>query len=129
MGLHGILDCRKGCDGAAMSVGFLMHAASWRIAASIAAKVQLVCLGALALTFAVRGGVNDVFSWQLYLVLQFPASLVLVGIFLGALTLSPPSRFDPFWIALAWVLPALLQWALLTCWFRKPWRRSPVAVA
>ena len=70
-------------------------------------RIQLVCLGALALTFALRGGVNDVFSWQLDLVLQFPASLVLVGIFLGALSFSPPSRFDAFWIALAWVLPPL----------------------
>jgi hypothetical protein len=112
-----------------MSVGFLMHAASWRSAASAAARIQLVCLGALALTFALRGGVNDVFSWQLDLVLQFPASLVLVGIFLGALSFSPPSRFDAFWIALAWVLPPLIQWALLTCWFRKPWRRSAAAVA
>jgi hypothetical protein len=105
-----------------MSVGFLLHAATWRSAASTAAKIQIVCLGVLALTFAVRGGVNDVFSWQLFLLLQFPGSLLLVGIFFGALAFSPPSRFDPFWIALAWGLPPLLQWAILTCWFRKPWR-------
>jgi len=105
-----------------MSVGFLVHATTWRSAGSTAAKIQIVCVGVLALTFALRGGVNDVFSWQLCLLLQFPASLVLIGIFFGALAFSPPSRFDPCWIALAWGLPALLQWSLLTCWFRKPWR-------
>jgi hypothetical protein len=107
-----------------MSVGFLVHAATWRSAGYTAGKIQLVCLGVLAVTFATRGGVNDALSWQLCLVLQFPASVLLVGIFFGALAFSPASRFDPYWIALAWVLPALLQWTLLTCWFRKPWRQA-----
>jgi hypothetical protein len=107
-----------------MSVGFLVHAATWRSAGTAAAKIQLVVLSVLALSFALRGGVNDVFSWQLCLVLQFPASVLLVGMFFMVLAFSPASRFDPCWIALAWALPALLQWALLTCWFRKPWRSA-----
>jgi hypothetical protein len=105
-----------------MSVGILVQCRSWTVALRLAARVQLVCGGLIGLGFVLSGGVNDPAFWDWVLLLQVPGGLLLIPLFFAVVRHAPAGRWDPVWITLALVLPALVQWALLGLWFRRPWK-------
>jgi len=105
-----------------MSVGILLQSPTWAAALGLAARIQLVCGGLIAGGYLLSRGVNDPAFWTWVLLLQLPGGLLLIPLFFAVVQHAAPIRFDPLWITLALLLPALLQWGLLGLWFRKPWR-------
>jgi hypothetical protein len=105
-----------------MSTGILFRSPSWTIALRLAARIQLACGALIGGGYLVSGGLNDPAFWDWVLLLQLPAGLLLVPLFFAVVRHAPPCRWDPLWITLALVLPALVQGALLSLWFRRPWQ-------
>ncbi len=105
-----------------MSVGILWQCPSWPGALRLGARIQMLCGVCIACGYLVSGGVNDPAFWQWVLLLQLPGGLLLIPLFFAVVRHAAPSQFDALWITLALLLPAVVQWALLAVWFRKPWK-------
>jgi hypothetical protein len=106
-----------------MSTGILFRSPSWGASLGLAGRIQLVCGGLIAGGYGLSGGLNDPAFWHWVLLLQLPASLLLIPLFFAVVRHAPPCRWDPLWITLALGLPAFVQWGLLSIWFRRPWQR------
>ena len=98
----------------------------WGEALSRALKIQALLCAILVPIFLLMNGPDNPVPWVAFLLLQFPSSLLLFpawGLFLEA-----PDWLAPFTLPLLFGPMVLLQFALLTLVFRKPWRRGNAAV-